>query len=336
MYDQTRLIIRSIAAGLQGCTAIALLVIVFYCQVHKTYRATTVSVPNATLGSLRSAVYWDTDVELPTRYWNPYLVLFTLQWITVGFSIFYVQEQNLGLRLGALSWDALGLVFFTSWAFYRPYPGTGSAMMIFVCAISFLVAMAVITFFDAYATGVYSRLLASPARCAKKTVEVVCVNGRYWNTPIGRLRAGPLKVSTIRGDAEDLVADDQVMLGMLDGFLIVVRYLEYAITSPLLLLAIFCLLVVDGPQWMYASCYWFMVACNVFGALLQYGAILGESMSLGEVAAGMVGLGNWKRSSSAIFMNLAWICLLMAVVPVIYLCMTTMKDAPFLVLAIIW
>jgi hypothetical protein len=51
---------------------------------------------------------------------------------------------------------------------------------------------------------------------------------------------------------------------------IMLRYAEYSVTSPLLLVSIFSLVVADGPLWAYHAALTGMIVCNLNGVLLHY------------------------------------------------------------------
>ena len=138
MSDTTRLVIRCIAAGLQGAMAFSLLVIIFACKVQNTVRATTIAVSNSSVQSLRDSVYWDTDVELKYRYWNPYIILFTLQWITASFAFKYVLDWRYELTLFSFLWNAVGVCMLLGWAFM--HYSTDQFVQIWGCVFAFVVA----------------------------------------------------------------------------------------------------------------------------------------------------------------------------------------------------
>jgi hypothetical protein len=50
---------------------------------------------------------------------------------------------------------------------------------------------------------------------------------------------------------------------------VILRYIEYCITAPLLFLAVVCLMVPDPPAWLFITGYWLVLICNAIGVALH-------------------------------------------------------------------
>jgi len=82
----------------------------------------------------------------------------------------------------------------------------------------------------------------------------------------GRIWLVPEHNSLMKNGSREMKKSELVVK---QGLTIIIRYIEYAITSPLLLTSVCCLLIVDAPAWVYICCYFLMIVCNLYGILLH-------------------------------------------------------------------
>jgi hypothetical protein len=203
-----------------------------------------------------AAYPWDEGGEFVTHEWNPFALIFVFEWLTAGFALrplMYFMESNGRLMRAWLSWLALGVVLYLAWTFVN----TGGYCVAMLCTVltSFLLSMGV----------AYLALLeddAPTSMAKKKAGGYEVLQGRVWWVPQGvaGLRHRGLAAEP---EAMDVDTEQENSLG------VIVRYVEYCITAPLLFLAVVCLMVVDAPAWLFLTGYWLLVACNAVGCALH-------------------------------------------------------------------
>lgn len=87
--------------------------------------------------------------------------------------------------------------------------------------------------------------------------------GQHVHTPMKYAR------KTVVGDAYtpmEVESEEQVHTFVLAAYEVGFRYTEYAITAPLLFIAVMSLLTVDAPAWLFLVGYWMIQACIATGA----------------------------------------------------------------------
>jgi len=141
---------------LHGLSAIAALVICFYCdvgqmshqaRVPKAPRSIDVGAPfnNSTVKLYASAFRWAEDAEFVTHTWNPFALTMVFQWLTAGFALRNIAPLiNDGIT--AAIWDAwllAGYACFLTWSIVQP--GAWCVAMFATVTASF-VASAVICY----------------------------------------------------------------------------------------------------------------------------------------------------------------------------------------------
>ena len=151
-----------------------------------------------------------------------------------------------------------------------------------------------------------------------------------------------------RDEVLDLL--DQRVENAYDDMLVLARYFEYALTSPLYLIAIYCLLVVDGPGWVISAMLWMMVVCNLMGVLIQYTVTLKDLNPLVEektntfmdLLGTMLKTGSWSTDDGhniAYYMQTSWWCFIGAVGSVLYIArgiLLSPSGVPMVVLVMLW
>jgi hypothetical protein len=209
-----------------------------------------------------AAYPWDEDGEFITHQWNPFALIFVFEWLTAGFALrplMYFMQSNGLLMQAWIGWLAAGVVLFLAWTFVNS-EGYCVAMLCTVLAsfaLSMVVAYLALIEDD---TGLSIRLAKD-----KKAGGYEVLQGRVWWVPQG---VAGLRRRTL---AEDVYATDAMVVDkeQENSWGVIVRYIEYCITAPLLFLAVVCLMVVDAPAWLVLTGYWLLVACNAVGCALH-------------------------------------------------------------------
>lgn len=141
---------------LHGLSAIAALVICFYCDVGQmSHQARIPYAPypeeigapfnNSAIRLYSAAFRWAEDAEFVTHTWNPFALTMVFQWLTAGFALRNIAPLiNDGVI--AAVWDAwllAGYACFLAWSVVQP--GAWCVAMFATVTVSFL-ASAVICY----------------------------------------------------------------------------------------------------------------------------------------------------------------------------------------------
>lgn len=105
-----RYILRVVCLVVHFCIAVIISVFVFKCPRHQfknqMYFVKAYDFPqyarvspfydkgvacNSTMTCFRNGVPWDDGYAIPNMYWNPYVLLFVLEWITVTMALYYLR-----------------------------------------------------------------------------------------------------------------------------------------------------------------------------------------------------------------------------------------------------
>ena len=208
---------------------------------------------------------WDEGGEFVTHQWNPFALIFVFEWLTAGFALrplMYFTDRSWLLMQAWLAWLALGVVVFLAWTFSN----SGGVCVAMLCTVlaSFIMSMLV-----AYLTLVEDTQDTAQAQLRlRKRGGYQVLQGRVWWVPqsVTALRHRGLAAGE-EEETENSALGVDVQKENTWGVL--VRYLEYCITAPLLFLAVVCLMVVDAPAWLFLTGYWLLVACNAVGCALH-------------------------------------------------------------------
>ena len=82
------------------------------------------------------------------------------------------------------------------------------------------------------------------------------------------------------------------------------RYLEYAVTAPLLLVALFSTSVAFAPTWIFQAMFVSMFACNMIGVSLHYSIV---SLEEGRRVAAYLFAASWLSFASGMYL-FVWVC----------------------------
>jgi hypothetical protein len=220
---------------------------------------------NATRAGFVAAYPWDEGAEFVTHTWNPFALIIAFEWLTAGFALRplqYFSNKDALLRVW-LVWLSLGLLVFIGWT--ASNSGGPCVAQLCVVIVSFIVSMALalISFPDpADQTGRGKR-----GEDAERLMQFADEAGRVWHVPTKTLRQRTLAAGRALAGASDSPMAVNRPYENLYG--VVLRYAEYCVTAPLLLLAVVCLMVADGPAWLFLTAYWLLIVCNALGVVLH-------------------------------------------------------------------
>lgn len=228
-----------------------------------------------------AAYPWDEGGEFVTHEWNPFALIFVFEWLTAGFALrplMYYTTSNIRLLQVHpspractcphadtphrpqvwVAWLAVGVAMFILWTILN----SGGAHVAMLCTVLASFALSgVIGYLSLYED---TPGLNKPMMAQKKKGDFQVLQGRVWWVPhsVAGLR--------YRGVAAESVDDyPQFDLELENLYGVILRYLEYCITAPLLFLAVVCLMVVDAPAWLFLTGYWLLVTCNAVGIAIH-------------------------------------------------------------------
>ena len=311
----------------------------------------------------RAGVPWVDDAELDRHLWNPYEMIFVFEWISAGFALFYLRRALPWVRKYylCLAWDGLGIVAIVFWHVRTGVNGWGQAL---VCIFSLWLCSLVHLGWDNEIEGLLEELRSEKTKSAEAQLTVVA--GRLWKIPtrLGKplkqtVKSKPRSVFGYVGEAtgdeseqtEEAQEEKELDSKKADGYEwsavnlraqleILLRYIEYSLSAPLLFIAILCMVVVDAPVWMYLGGYALVQACNLQGIPLhlmcmlledgpRIGAITSKS-AIGDASswiernvhtvAGFLGVGHWRDMwvNQLCHLQGAWISLSAALLIILY------------------
>jgi len=285
--------------AVHACGALVTLVAGLVCRVGPAMQVPI--VPYEPLGpdslaDFRDGAGWAADLGAPLLALNPYLLIMAFEWITAAFAMLYLREASYGLApLVAAAWLGLGLVMQVLWiVLTRDYP----------CPLQSVVVVCLLAYSMRLCLRPYRRLGAGRAD------EVHSSEGREWRVPsIDRLKR-PQPAEGPHGAEEEIMG----------------RYDEYAITAPLLFLAVVSLFLPGAPVWLVLSGYFMIAACNVWGApvhltALEHWRARAARASWWAWPRALLCIGSWRSPDSRrlAVLWLAWMSLLAPVAGLLYL-----------------
>jgi hypothetical protein len=146
-------------------------------------------------------------------------------------------------------------------------------------------------------------------------------------------------------EADDSSASQQVSSAMQEE-MIVWRYFEYCLTAPILWVAVFSLLVVDAPAWMYITGYMCILLCNLYGIPLQLIEMTIDDTQRAHfdgwnsVGSFLFSFGSLDLLSVTkyIYLQMSCLNLLIAFVPLFYVARNAFLSStlPWFVIFIVW
>jgi hypothetical protein len=261
---------------LHGLSAIAALVMCFYCDVGRLKHQARVPVVvpfqgdprnrNLTNELFLAAYPWAEDAEFVTHTWNPFVLVATFQWLTAGFALRTVTgpEWNGVISTVWCVWLALGYGLYGIWSF-TSFGGPFCVAMFATVTASYIAAVALCLMFVGppslsvlYHRGVvYSKVPPGDGKTQPSQAERAGGHDNalvtVWTGEDGRAWLVPRAIKALKtpggGPNGSLPGKAPPMLNMEQSLGVIYRYAEYCITAPLLFIAVVCLMVVDAPAW---------------------------------------------------------------------------------------
>lgn len=246
----------------------------------------------------RTAYPWAEDGELVGNEWNPFALIFVFEWLTAAFALRPLATMQFTARpdrvLWAwLVWLAAGLVVFITWS--ATNSGGPNVLMLCTVLVSFLVCAALGYFTLAkYITAGES---AQAAYSSQEAMNISDAQGRIWRIPstVAALRSrkdgslqGYSRLSADNNNNNNISLTLEELRNEEYTAGVMLRYIEYCVTAPLLFLAVVCLIVPDPPAWLFITGYWLVLICNAIGITLHasFLADVAHNPTIGE--AGML------------------------------------------------
>ena len=259
---------------LHGLSAIAALVMCFYCDVgrirHQARTPGVVPYPidtrNISAQLFLAAYPWAEDDEFVTHTWNPFALVATFQWLTAGFALRTVMGPAWN---GVIStvwcvWLSLGYGLYATWSF-TSFGGPFCVAMFATITASYIAAFVLCLMFVGppslsvlYHGGVvYAKVPPGDSDGKSQLKPGSDSTLAVWTGEDGRAWMVPRAVKALKtpGTGRDgaLPGKAPPMLTMEQSLGVIYRYAEYCITAPLLFIAVVCLMVVDAPAWYAAA-----------------------------------------------------------------------------------
>jgi hypothetical protein len=241
-----------VAAALHAMGALAVLGVSFGCRVE---RYTDWGYKSAFLGNTTRAYremaseFWADDEPVPRHGWCPYGLVLAFEWISAAFALAY-----LGQRGGPLLWLACGLAAHL-WLYFAK--GVGNWCEPVVVGVSFLLAGAVLARFEQARDDFLLEVRVGLASSTSRRFRTHRLHGYLWRVPLGE------------DEAENMGSMDEAGRRLGVRLNIMLRYLEYCITAPLLYMAVLSIFVVGPPAWAFLGGYVGVFACNALGLALH-------------------------------------------------------------------
>jgi len=288
---------------LHTCGGIVALVTGLACRVGPARQIPIVprAVP-ALPGDPLNISMWAHDVPVPLLALNPYLFIMAFEWITAAFAWAYLRRTwPVAVPVAQLVWLATGTVLTVVWICLTldyPCPLQGAVLLLLYAYSMWLCLHP------------YQRL---PHR-RPHAHQTHRSDGREWVVP-----SSVVHLKRHEPEHEDTAAEDEEIM---------FRYDEYAITAPLLFLAVVALFLPGPPVWLELSCYFLIAACNVWGAPLHVAYVAHwrrpeapAGSWLVRNARALVCIGPWRSRATQRFAALwmAWLSLLAPLVGLLYL-----------------
>lgn len=290
---------------------------------------------------------WADDEPLADHVWFPISLMCVFEFISLAFAVFYFADLYLVQRSALRYWlpGILGLCG----ACLSGYSGLNSSeswpqmLLTFAC---YLMSLVVFIGWDNWVEGCSKFITETPSALPENNNNGTgrhMTGRREWN--LGGFKANPKgkrqTLGTYYGDAElDGSADIKFHME------VVLRYLEYSITAPLLFLAMLSLFVVDAPSWMYIIGWTGIFCCCMIGIPLHITYIVLSNttdqpeVKLFERFIAVFGLGKWTELwvSNLYFLEGAWIGLGMSFLVLFYVARGFLFNTalPWFVLGVTW
>lgn len=297
------LVFHIIVIALHTCGAIVALVSGLACRVGPAWQIPI--LPRALPGPRGSSLNisaWTQEAPVPMLALNPYLCIMAFEWITAAFAWAYLRRTwPIAVPVVQQVWLATGAVLTVVWICLTldfPCPLQGTVVLLMYAYSMYLCLCP------------YRRLPSRP----EPSRSTYRNEGRNWVVPssVGHLKWH--EADTVERHAQD----EEIMF----------RYDEYAITAPLLFLAVVALFLPGPPVWLELSCYFLIAACNVWGAPIHVSYLAhwhrqeaSASLFVLRDLRALLCIGSWRtrytQRVSALWM--AWLSLATPIAGLIYL-----------------
>jgi hypothetical protein len=236
---------------------------------------------NSQMSCFRIGVPWGNQFKMDGFYWNPYSILFAVEWITTSMSLAYLKKDmhviqhfvstvdnisvattNAVLYYLAIAWNIIGFLIYG--IFFLRYQQNNMLEALFV-TFSFGLSTAILIFYDLFIQPWIKREFGSLQTKTASVQQAKC-QGKMWNIPHVFLKV----IATKTEETSPLISatidiEDNVCLRSH----VIFRYLEYLCTAPLLYICVLCVMVVGPPFWAFMVGYTCMFACCFFGVPLH-------------------------------------------------------------------
>jgi hypothetical protein len=277
---------------LHGITAILILAFLFACNTTQfnrymysmeafdfnTYKNSPWNqyTCNTSVACFREGIPWDDQYRPVNFYWNSYVLLFVFEWITTAFCLFYLrhvpnytnnqEKQNKGMfafKIASLCVLFVGvIIYITYFAYYKQ----SNWLEFIAVAFSFTLSALVFFIFDVQITKWLSII-------PSERHALVNMNGRTWKIHPKFLSNDENEEDTSEKQ-HDMSLRDEMQLRME----VVLRYLEYTCTAPLLYLALLCIMTVGTPYWAALGGYVCIFASCMYGIPLHIMHVFEKTM----------------------------------------------------------
>lgn len=305
-----------------------------------------------------AAFPWDEAGVFVTHEWNPFALVFVFEWLTAAFALRplrYWMDRTRLLYIWIL-WLGAGLLVFISWT----ATNSGGAHVAMLCTVlaSFVVCGAIgySGLFSDVVDYEYTAIPEDPmppvqpetkndAPNKTKTQMFSDLQGRVWHIPSrsNQLKSTTTPVKKTAPGIPPVKIWDPPTQAYEYTMGVILRYLEYCVTAPLLFLAVVSLMVVDAPAWLFLTGYWLILLCNVFGVVLHASfssSFLARQKNDTGLFSRIARIAPWDDHAvnEACLLQAAWISLLIPLTGLIYLTwdVLTSDDMPILVTLLIW
>jgi hypothetical protein len=286
--DNPKLVVQVICFICHFCLSIILLGFLFGCDSNQfnsymygmkaydynmyTNSSMNTFTCNNTMKCFRQGIPWDNGYEIWSMYFSPNALLFVLEWITACFALFYLRVnvhllvptfkiRNIVLQIISLVWLGIGCVMYI---IYFAVTRQTNYLEFIILSVAFGVSAAVMLFFDKICDLLIKRIFGNV-----KSSGTVFSSGKLWNLPLQAaftLKSAPkgetkgIKLSSM-GETKGsrlssvsetdplLIADSSKEEEFRQRLHVIIRYIEYCCSAPMLYLCILGLVVVDAPFW---------------------------------------------------------------------------------------
>lgn len=213
---------------------------------------------NSTVTCFREAVPWDNNYLLDRMYWNPYTLLFVVEWVTTSIALWYISVQDdfastktSIIKWLSVAWNVIGWIIYL--VFYTWYKQANYLEALVVTTV-FIASTLLIAFFKTMVD-----MLVKHFYVTKENTNTQ-IDGRLWNICIANLVDEKQRLLTATNKYENELSQ---------RCWVIARYFEYTCTAPLLFVTIVCIVSVDPPYWAHCIGYFCVMACCLYGVPLH-------------------------------------------------------------------